>query len=140
MSDGLTGYHRLPIRSDSIGAVAALWMLYHFDEPTRVIVEAHRILRPGGVFVACTSARDDAPELLPPARATSFDAEEAPAIVASVFGTVEVEPWDDQLVELRDGAELHRYLIQHLSDPNLADEVEVPLLLTKRGCLVWARK
>jgi SAM-dependent methyltransferase len=133
------GLH-LPIRSNSIGAVAALWMLYHFAEPTLVIAEAHRILRPGGVFVACTSARDDAPELLPPANATSFDAEDAPAIVASVFGTVEVEPWDDQLVELRDSAELHRYLIQHLADPNLADGVEVPLRLTKRGCLVWARK
>jgi SAM-dependent methyltransferase len=130
----------LPIRSNSIGAVAALWMLYHFVEPTLVIAEAHRVLRPGGVFVACTSARDDAPELLPPANPTSFDAEEAPSIVASVFGEVEVEPWDDQLVELRDGAELHRYLIQHLADPNLADGVEVPLRLTKRGCLVWARK
>jgi hypothetical protein len=66
--------------------------------------------------------------------------ENAPAIVASVFGEVEVEPWDDQLVELRDGVELHRYLIQHLADPNLADHVAVPLRLTKRGCLVWARK
>ena len=51
--------------------------------PSRDIVEnyvseVHRVLRPGGVFVACTSARDDAPEILPPANATSFDAEEAP--------------------------------------------------------------
>jgi SAM-dependent methyltransferase len=135
-ADGL----HLPIRRNSIAAVAALWMLYHFAEPTLVIAEAHRVLRPGGFFVACTSARDDAPELLPPANPTSFDAEDAPAIVASVFGKVEVEHWDDQLVELRDGAELYRYLIQHLADPNLADGVEVPLRLTKRGCLIWARK
>jgi ubiquinone/menaquinone biosynthesis C-methylase UbiE len=43
----------LPFRSNSIGVVATLWMLYHFTEPTLVIAEAHRILRPGGVFVAC---------------------------------------------------------------------------------------
>ncbi len=115
-------------------------MLYHVVEPTFVVAEAHRVLRPGGVFVVCTSARNDAPELLPPTERTSFDAEEAPAIIASVFGEIEVEPWDDQLVEISDRDELRRYLVQHLADPALADEVEVPLRLTKRGCLVWARK
>ena len=129
----------MPTRSTSrfvappSSAVAALWMLYHLVEPAFVVAEAHRVLRPGGVFVACTSARNDAPELLPPADRTSFDAEEAPAIVASIFGEIEVEPWDDQLVEISDRDELRRYLVHHLADPALADEVEVPLRLTKHG-------
>jgi len=130
----------LPISAESVGAVAALWMLYHLDEPRTVINEARRVLRQGGLFVASTGRRDDSPELLPVAAPTTFDAEEAPGLVAEVFGTVEVESWDAPLVVLRDRDEVARYLVQHLADPSLGDGVSLPLTLTKRGSLVWARK
>src|SRR5207247_3515001 len=126
--------------SRSMAAVAALWVLYHLARPTEAIAEAWRVLRVGGLFVACSNRRDDAPELMPPSEPTTFDAEDAPALVAEVFGDVEVQAWDEQLVELADRAEVRAYLICHLADPALADGVTTPLRLTKRGALVWARK
>lgn len=130
----------IPLRTASVGAVAALWMLYHLDSPAIAIREARRVLRAGGLFVASASRRDDSPELCAPSGRSTFDAEEAPEIVASVFGDVEVEAWDAPLVELSDRNEVRRYLVQRMGDPAIADEVEVPIRVTKRGCLVWARK
>ena len=86
----------LPFADGTFAAVAALWCLYHFDDPTQPLVEAQRVLRPGGLFVTCTTARDDSPEVCTSSPATTFDAEEAVDIVASVFGAdaVEVVRWD----------------------------------------------
>ena len=131
---------RLPIRDESAGAVAALWMLYHLDEPVEAIREAHRVLRPGGLFVASTSRRDDSPEVEPPQVQTTFDAEEAPAIVGEVFGEVEVQSWDRPMFTLPDRDSVREYLLSRMADPVLADNVETPVTITKRGCLVWGRK
>jgi SAM-dependent methyltransferase len=143
----LADAEHLPVRSGSCGAVAALWMLYHLDDPTVAIAEARRVLRPGGLFAASTSRRDDAPELLahlPPQPASTFDAEEAPAIVASVFGDVDVESWDGPHVRLPDRDGAREYLIGRGLDGEVAAEVaarlDVPLEVTKRGCIVWARR
>lgn len=137
----------LPVADASVGAVCALWMLYHLEDPATVVHEAHRVLRVGGVFVACTSARDDSPELtahLGSQPATSFDAEEAEAIVAEVFDDIEVDRWDGPHVRLPDRAAVGEYLIGRCIDPELAAEVAdaatVPLVVTKRGVVVWARK
>ena len=77
---------RLPVADASVDAVAALYTLYHYDDPLKPIREARRVLRPGGLFVACAPARDSTPELagvLPGWGAPStFDAEDAPDIVA----------------------------------------------------------
>lgn len=46
---------RLPVRSGSLDAVSAVWLLHLLREPGLVpvvIAEAGRVLRPGGVFVA----------------------------------------------------------------------------------------
>jgi ubiquinone/menaquinone biosynthesis C-methylase UbiE len=72
---------RLPFRAECFAAVAALWMLYYLDEPALALVEASRVLRPGGIFVACTSSRYNDPEfasVLPGwGEPFSFDAETA---------------------------------------------------------------
>ncbi|MGH9139033.1 MAG: class I SAM-dependent methyltransferase [Acidimicrobiales bacterium] len=137
----------LPVRDGAAGVVAALWVLYHLDPPAAAIAEGYRALLPGGLFVACTTARDDSPELLehlPPQPPSSFDAEEAPDIVASVFGDVEVDRWDGRLVRLPDRQAVRDYLVGRAIGDELAADVAqrvaVPLELTKRGVLVWARR
>jgi SAM-dependent methyltransferase len=130
----------VPVRNASAGAVTALWMLYHLAQPVDAIAEAYRVLRPGGLFVASTTRRDDSPELMPPQTPTTFDAEDAPAIVGEVFADVEVETWDAPLLTLPDRDAVRAYLVSHLGDPAIAERVETPLTVTKRGCLVWGRK
>jgi SAM-dependent methyltransferase len=128
----------LPIASGRAGAVAMLWMLYHLDDPVAAIAEARRVLRPGGVFAACTASRRNDPELTDGYPPTPFDAEEAPAIVASVFGGVEVDAWDGHFTVLPNRDAVLRYCRSHFLPPEAAERVTPPVTLTKRGCLVWA--
>lgn len=132
----------LPFADDSFDVVAALWCLYHFDDPTRPLAEARRVLRRGGVFVTCTTGRDDSPEVCTGNPATTLDAEEAPAIVASVFGTstLEVVRWDAPFVHRADERAVEEYVEGHLIPPELRRRVTPPLDVTKRSVLVWAAK
>jgi SAM-dependent methyltransferase len=136
----------LPFQGDRFGAVVSINVLYHVDEPVQAIEEARRVLRTGGLFAAATVARDDSPELAHVwhAERSTFDAEEAPQIVASVFGEVDVDAWDAPLVHLPDRAAVRDYLIARLVSRSEAGDraaaVPVPLDVTKRGCVVYARK
>src|SRR5262245_22262491 len=134
---------RLPFRDGGFGAVAAHWMLYHFDSPAAVISEARRVLRDKGLFVASTPARDSDPDLVPEGYpATTFDAEDAPEIVASVFraDAVAVERWDGPFNVLPDRAAVVAFARHHQLPASVVDHVSTPLTLTKRGALVWARR
>ena len=130
----------LPFASGTFPAVAALWMLYHLDDPLVAIREAHRALKPGGLFIASTSRRDDSPEVQPAQDATTFDSEEAPTIVGQVFDDVEVESWDTPMLTLPDRDAVRLYLTSRIADPALADNIDTPVTITKRGCIVWGRK
>jgi SAM-dependent methyltransferase len=133
---------RLPFEDGRFAAVAALWMLYHLEDPRVGISEARRVLRDGGTFYACTASRRNDPELTDGYPPTTFDAEEAAGIVASVFGpaATSVVSWDGAYVELRDRAALDAYRRSHHLPPEAGEGVDLPLSLTKRGCLVIARK
>jgi SAM-dependent methyltransferase len=133
------GATSLPFPDNTFAAVAALWMLYHLDRPVEAVREARRVLRHGGLFVACTNSRTSDPELVPEGyRPTTFDAEEAADVVAEVFGEVEVTRWDARMVELADRQAAVDYARSHLLPADVADRVTPPITLTKRGCLVWA--
>ncbi len=74
------------------------------------IAEAARILAPGGRYFACSSAGSNDPEIMPEGYSpSSFDAEEAPGIVASVFTQVQAEPWDAEFFPLRSREEAKAY-------------------------------
>jgi SAM-dependent methyltransferase len=142
----------LPVASASVDAVAALYTLYHYDDPRRPIAEARRVLRPGGLFVACAPNRDSNPELarvVPDwGRPSPFDGEDAAAIVGSVFAEpgdiVQVERWDGPFVTLSGEAEAVSFLRVHGMTEQAARRAAatliLPLPLTMRGCLVHATK
>jgi len=131
----------LPFRDRVFSEVTHLWCLYHVDDPALAVGEARRVLRVGGRYYASTAARDNDPELMfdgyPP---SSFDAEEAPTIVASVFGEVEPERWDAKFFTLETREEIRAYCRSHFIPVERAEEVELPLWPTKRGVLVRATK
>ena len=133
----------LPFADGSFDGVAALYCLYHFADPYLPIAEAHRVLRPGGWFVTCTPSLRDAPELVTHLRPSSFDAEVAELQVAAVFGEERVtgEWWDGPFVELADEEAVRQYVHGHLLRPDqVRPDAVPPLVLTKRGVVVWAQK
>lgn len=131
----------LPFRDAAFAEVTHLWCLYHLDDPMVAIREAWRVLRSGGRYYACTAARNNDPEIMwegyPP---SPFDAEEAAAIVASVFGHVEPQRWDGRFFPLETRDEIRAYCRHNYIPAQRAEAAELPLWLTKRGVLVRATK
>jgi SAM-dependent methyltransferase len=137
----LADMRALPFREGAFAEVVHLWCLYHLEDPVVAIAEAARVLRAGGRYCASTAARISDPELVPEGyRSSTFDAEEAEAIVSSVFGAVEAEHWDGPFFPLQTRADVLAYCRHNSIPPDRADAVDVPLWLTKRGVLVRATK
>ena len=135
---------RLPVRNRAVDAVTALNVLYHLPDPMPALREARRVLRAGGHLLAATVARTDSPEFSAywSRSATSFDAEDAPGLLARVFDSVAVFAWDAPLVTLPDAAAIRHYLIGRQVRTEIAtaaaDELPTPLSVTKRGALIVA--
>lgn len=136
----------LPLRDQSVGGAAAVNCLYFFEDPRHALREAYRILRPGALFVASSPSRWNDPELegIDPrwGAPSPFDSEDAPALVAEVFGGVEVERWRLAAYVLPDRAAIADYL-HGFGVPEWeikAAEIEPPLTITKIGAQVWARR
>jgi SAM-dependent methyltransferase len=133
---------RLPFREESFDAVTALNVLYHLPDPVVALREAHRVLRQGGHVLVSSISRTDSPELAEhwTRRSTSFDAEDAPALVGQVFDAVAVHGWDAPLVTLPDPAAVRDYLVGRHAPREAAEraarELPTPLTVTKRGALV----
>jgi len=99
------------------------------------------VLQAGGRFFASTGARDNDPEIMFEGYPrSSFDAEEALSIVASVFEEVEAERWDGTFFPLATRDEVRAYCRHSYIPAERAEEVDLPLWLTKRGVLVRATK
>ncbi len=137
----------LPFREGTFGAVAGLYMLYHFDDPLTPMREAARVMRAGGVFVTCAPSHDNYPEfggVLPEEPPSTFDAENGEELVARVFDDVRVERWDMFLYRLVDEEAAWTYLVARMVNPGDAREAaracRYPLWVRARGAVFWARK
>jgi SAM-dependent methyltransferase len=131
----------LPFGDGVFAEVTHLWCLYHLREPLSAIREAARVLRPGGRYYACTAARDSDPEIVPEGYPPStFDAEEAVAIVGSVFQDVRAQRWDDRFFPLKTREDIRAFCRHNHIPAERAETAEVPLWLTKRGVVVRAVK
>lgn len=137
----LADMRALPFRAGVFQAVTHLWCLYHVDDPTAAVAEAHRVLAPGGRYYACTNARNSDPELMWEGYpATSFDAEDAVEVVAEVFAYVEDDRWDAPMLSLESREEVRAFCRQHFIPTERADGIELPLWLTKCGVLIRATR
>jgi SAM-dependent methyltransferase len=136
----------LPFPGSSFGSIALLYVLYHLPDPASALGEAHRVLRSGGLVAVAAPSRDDSPELAQVLSGTAltFDAELGPALLEELFVDVEVKRWDAPLLELPTRAAVRDYLIGKRVAPAparaVAEVTEVPLSVTKRGALAFARK
>ena len=136
----------LPFLAGAFDAAVAVNVLDHLADPAVAIGEAHRVLAPGGSFVAATASRHDSPELAhvwrPPP--SSFDAEDGPGLVGSVFGQIQVRRWDAPLVRLPDRNAVRDYLVARFVPAEAAvaaaAQVATPATITKRGALILARR
>jgi SAM-dependent methyltransferase len=136
----------LPFPDESFDGGAILYVLYHLSDPRRALAEAHRVMRPGGLIAVAAPSRHDSPELahaLPKAPLT-FDAELAPDLLRELFEEPEMKRWDAPLIELPTARAVRDYLIGKQVAPDRAQAVaaatELPLSVTKRGALLFARK
>jgi SAM-dependent methyltransferase len=136
----------LPFPDASFGSIALLYLLYHLSEPADALAEAHRVLRPGGIVAVAAPSRHDSPELAQalPRAALTFDAEQTAGALERLFVEVEVEHWDAPLLTLPTRAAVRAYLVGKGVDPIRAEEeakaVDLPLSVTKRGAVGFARK
>ena len=99
-----------------------------------------RVLRPGGRYYAATSARANDPEIVPrglPPIELRRRGERSPSS-APVFDHPAEQRWDEAFFALESRDEVRAYC-RHASIPaERADAAQLPLWLTKRGCLVRA--
>jgi SAM-dependent methyltransferase len=136
----------LPYGDASFGSLALLYVLYHLSDPERALDEAHRVLRAGGLLAVAVPSRHDSPELshVLPSGPLTFDAELAPRMIEGRFRELEIQRWDAPLLRLPSREDVRDYLIGKGVEPEpaaaAAEGVEVPLAVTKRGALVFARR
>jgi SAM-dependent methyltransferase len=136
----------LPFPDASFGSAALLYVLYHLREPRTALAEAHRVLRSGGLVAVAAPSIHVSPELAGalPSPPLTFDAELAPGLLGELFRDVEVEAWDGPLLELPSRSAVRDYLIGKGCAPAQARATAavtaVPLRVTKRGALAFARK
>jgi SAM-dependent methyltransferase len=137
----------LPFLDGSFGAATAIYMLYHLEDPFDAVLEAYRVLRPGGLFAAAAPSRFDwedfAPYMpLPPL--DTFDSDMASELLGRIFEEIRSDTWDVYAYRLPDRRAVWAYLVGMQVPLDVAEDVAgkipLPFWVRKRGAVVWGRK
>ena len=135
-----------PLVDASVDTVVSTFTVCTIPGVLEAIRSIGRVLKPGGLMMTSTTSITDSPELAHvwQRERTTFDAEEAPEIVARHFEEVELDRWDGPYVRLPDQAALRDYLVGRLMPRDeatkAAQQIETPLDVTKRGVMIFARR
>jgi SAM-dependent methyltransferase len=125
----------LPYGDGEFDVVTARHMLYHVDDPVAAIREAHRVLRPGGRFVATVNHAESAPRIAdvvrnqavehgiePPVLPISrVNSDNLPNLIQGVFATVAVSRHDNALI-FREPEPAIRFALAQLNFYGVADD------------------
>lgn len=137
----LADMRTLPFPAATFAEITHLWCLYHVDDPAAAVAEAAQVLVPGGRYFACTAARTSDPELLPDGYPpSSFRRRGSGRGRRHGVDRVETQWWDERFYALNTGEEVRGYCRHNQVPATRAEDVTVPLWLTKRGVLVRATK
>lgn len=137
----------LPFPGSTFDGAAALFMLYHLANPVLALQEARRVLHPRGLLAVSTVSRHNDPELasvLPNwGQPLSFDAENGPGLLRSVFDVLDIQRWNEPMVHIPDRDALTLYLrgrgLPAQRAAAAAQQLDTPLAITKRGMIGWIR-
>jgi ubiquinone/menaquinone biosynthesis C-methylase UbiE len=115
----------LPLRAKTADVVLVLWMLYHVPDKHAALMEARRVLKPGGQLIAATNENSECgahADLIRQALSKTlgrdvdqwiepldFNATNGRKILSEHFGRVDEEPWAAHY-ELTDAEPLVSYL------------------------------
>ena len=136
----------LPFSDASFGSVALPYVLYHLPEPARALVEVRAGAAPRRARRGCGPE----PSRLAGARSRASQGtadlrrRARPGDARQALREVELEPWDAPLLELPSREAVRRYLVgkgvESQQAQAVAEGAEIPLSVTKRGALAFARK
>ena len=140
----------LPFPDESFPGVVSLYTLYFFTDPSLVVKEALRVLKPGGWFATCAPSAYDAPQLeqvTPEGERDSFMAEDVVPLMFEFFRDVQITVWDFPAFDMPDESTVAGYLyswyypqLTREEAAERAKQVATPLKLSKRGAWGVGRK
>ena len=119
----------LPYADGEFDCVAANWVLYHVPDIDRALVEAKRVLKPGGTIVTATIGERNMGELwdllgVPPTHDLSFGHENGQAIMERHFANVRRHDAIGTVV-FPDTATMREFVAATITRAHLADRVPV---------------
>jgi SAM-dependent methyltransferase len=137
---------KLPFPDDDFDCVFAGWVLYHVPDLDGAVVEAARVLQPGGALVAASVCNDNVDEvwqligITEPREQLSFTRENGEAVLSKRFGRIERRDLEAELV-FPDTESIRTFVASTIDRAHLAPqvpEIDAPFHATARHVVFTA--